>query len=332
MIKLTAKLLIILIVSILFFGCQSQKKDESYVEDSDTTKELIFVSGTGNSSYYPLGEIISSIWNNELKKENIIYRSGDLSGENLLLIENSNAQIAIALNPVAHDAWAGNEQFIKPLRNFRAVGAIFPEVLQFVLTENQEINNLTDLKGKRIALGSLGTATFSMSSKILESNLLNNDEIRSEYISFTDAANKIKNDLLDGAFGVLNVPSTQILDLMKTKEIKIYNFSDQELNDIIRKYPFISKYTLPREIYGNSKPIDTLSCKLVLYVSNDLETETVYNLTKIFYENIEEISKSHPSGSNISKENALIGVSTPLHKGAIQYFEEEGFDIPSELK
>jgi TRAP-type uncharacterized transport system substrate-binding protein len=43
------------------------------------------------------------------------------------------------------------------------------------------------------------------------------------------------------------------------------------------------------------------------------------------------MAKVHEQGKNVKLENALLGVTVPLHKGAYKYYKEKGINIPAAL-
>lgn len=60
--------------------------------------------------------------------------------------------------------------------------------------------------------------------------------------------------------------------------------------------------------------------------------EAVYEATKSFWENIEEVQATAFFLKDVTKETAFTAVNVPLHPGALRYYQEAGFDIPDELR
>ncbi|MEM9442965.1 MAG: TAXI family TRAP transporter solute-binding subunit [Pseudomonadota bacterium] len=60
--------------------------------------------------------------------------------------------------------------------------------------------------------------------------------------------------------------------------------------------------------------------------------DTVYEATKSFWENIEEVQATAFFLKEVTKGTAFTAVNVPLHPGALRYYEEAGFDIPDELR
>jgi TRAP-type uncharacterized transport system substrate-binding protein len=60
--------------------------------------------------------------------------------------------------------------------------------------------------------------------------------------------------------------------------------------------------------------------------------DVVYNATKSFWENIDEVHATAFFLKEVTKDSAFTSVNVPLHPGALRYYEEAGFDIPEALR
>ena len=60
--------------------------------------------------------------------------------------------------------------------------------------------------------------------------------------------------------------------------------------------------------------------------------EVVYNATKAFWDNIDEVQATAFFLKDVNKDTAFTSINVPLHPGALRYYEEEGFDIPADLR
>ena len=60
--------------------------------------------------------------------------------------------------------------------------------------------------------------------------------------------------------------------------------------------------------------------------------EVVYEATKSFWENLDEVHATALFLQAVTPDTAFTSVNVPLHPGAIRYYEEAGFSIPDELR
>lgn len=60
--------------------------------------------------------------------------------------------------------------------------------------------------------------------------------------------------------------------------------------------------------------------------------DVVYNATKAFWENLEEVHATAFFLKEVTAETAFTSVNVPLHPGAAKYYDEAGIAIPDELR
>ncbi len=64
----------------------------------------------------------------------------------------------------------------------------------------------------------------------------------------------------------------------------------------------------------------------------DVPEDVVYNATKAFWDNIDEVQSTAFFLKEVNKDSAFTSVNVPLHPGALRYYEEAGFEIPADLR
>ena len=69
----------------------------------------------------------------------------------------------------------------------------------------------------------------------------------------------------------------------------------------------------------------------VISASNDLDEDFVYALTAILFSHAGEFDTYLSSKLSVSPETALEGLTIPLHPGALEYYNDNGYDT-SHLK
>ncbi|GAX91041.1 TAXI family TRAP transporter solute-binding subunit [Effusibacillus lacus] len=288
-------------------------------------KEYLFATGGTGGTYYPLGGAIANVWNQRINELHVTVQSTGASVENMKLLGNKETELAMAINSIAHDAYNGKGAFTKPIKNFRAVGVIYPEVIQIVTPKNSSIKSLEDLKGKRVSTGPAGSGTAVAAEQILEAYGIKLSELKVFQDTFTDAATKLKDGNLDAAFAILSVPAANIEDIATSKDVRILPVTGQGLETLKRNHPFYTDYVIPANTYkGQSEDVRTVSMQAVLYAREDLPEDIVYQITKTMYEQKDEIAKGYAIGKQISLEKALSGITVPLHSGAEKFYKEKG--------
>lgn len=85
-------------------------------------------------------------------------------------------------------------------------------------------------------------------------------------------------------------------------------------------------YTIPAGTYPNQdEDVQTSAIKMVMFCRGDLDEETVYQLTKTFWENIDKLGEAQSNLKGLTPEEAVKDIADlPLHAGAEKYYKEIG--------
>lgn len=334
--KLLFFLITLLAVTMLVAGCGgtqvAEDKDQEQAgeqgsSETETHSYLMATGGTGGT-YYPLGGSIAQVWNDNVEGLDVTVQATGASVENLRLLASGEAHLAMAMNGPAQAAWDGTGDFDgQAINNIRAVGVIYPEVMQIIAPVESGIKKVADLKDKRVSIGPVGSGTASAAITILNSFGLDPDQdIKQFQENFADAARKLKDGQLDAAFAVLAVPAGNVVDITTSKPVTIVDIDGEGLQKLLESDPTFSPYEIPGGTYkGQDETAFTVSQWAVLYVQEDLPEEVIYNITQLMYEKTADIAKGHDRGNQITIENALKGIEpVEFHPGAIKYYKEKG--------
>lgn len=287
--------------------------------------KLSLVTGGTAGTYYPLGGAMANIWT-QAGVASVTAESSGASVENIRLLGNKKADLALVQNDVADFALNGIELFKDGAIEVGGIAILYPEVIQIVASADSGIKSLTDLKGKRVGVGAAGSGTEADFRLMLDAiGMTYKDLGAAQYLSFAESAQAFKDRKIDAAVVVAGVPNPAIQDITTLQDIVIVPVAGDEADTIKNKYGFFAKTTIPANTYkGQAEAVDTVAVLATLVCRTDLDTELVYNLTKTLFEKQAELGQAHAKGKELSKENALDGLTVPLHSGAEKYFKEVG--------
>jgi TRAP transporter TAXI family solute receptor len=99
------------------------------------------------------------------------------------------------------------------------------------------------------------------------------------------------------------------------------------VDKLIDTYPFYAKQMVPAESYpGVEKDTPTVSVMAMLSARADLDQDLVYKIMKAMYseEGLKQIHEAHAKFRNLSADQAMDGMSVPLHPGAEKFLKEAG--------
>lgn len=304
----------LLVAAALFTSCGNEQKD------------YILATGGTSGTYYPFGGAIANIWNTKLDNMNVTAQATGASAENLRLINKGEAEFATVQNDVMDYAYNGTDMFAgEKLSNLATIGTLYPEVIQIAVSKDSGIKSIADFKGKRISVGDAGSGVEFNAKQIMEGYGLTFDDIKKSNLSFKESAEGIQNGTLDGCFITAGVPNAALQELAFTTGLVLIPVTGNEAATVIDKYGYYTATTIPGGTYkGTDEDTPALAIKATLAVSSKLDEETVYQMTKALFENLDELGNAHAKGKEVSAASAVTGVSVPFHPGAIKYFKEIG--------
>ena len=276
----------------------------------------IGTASTGGA-FYPIGISMAELVNKEVG----ISTSAIVTGgavENNSLINKGNADLAITMSFMAYNAAKGIPPYSRPQSNVNVLfSGLSKGVFHVVVNKNSDIRSISDLKGKKVALGPAGGGAIAVAKDIFSYYDLDENDFKPVYISYSQAADALSDGNVDAIVVQSAAPASAISNLTAArKEIRVLSIEDRILDKLLANAPYFSKQTLPRSMYGTDSDIVTVYTPLVVVVRKDLSEDLVYRLTKSFFENINVIRKSHPAAKAFSLDSATEAVPTTIHPGA----------------
>ena len=291
-------------------------------------KDYILATGGTGGTYYPFGGAIANIWNTKIENMNVTAQATGASAENLRLINKGEAEYAIVQNDVMDYAYNGTDLFAgEKLANIMTIGTLYPEVVQIAVSKDSGIKSVADFKGKRISVGDAGSGVEFNAKQIMEGYGLTFDDIKKSNLSFKESAEGIQNGTLDGCFVTAGVPNAALQELAFTAGLTLVPVDGEAAKKICEKYGYYTQTTIPGGTYkGTDDDTPALAIKATLAVNSKLDEQTVYEMTKALFENLNELATAHAKGKEVSTKAAVTGVSVPFHPGAKKYFKEIGLE------
>jgi uncharacterized protein len=256
---------------------------------------------------------------------NATAQSTGASVANINMIRDGKVELALVQNDTAYYALNGTEMFKdKKVDSLRGISTLYNETIQIIVLENSSIKTINDLKGKKVAVGSIGSGTEANARQILETYGITYNDLQPQYLSFGEAANGLKDGNVDAAFVTAGAPTAAIQDIAFQNKVRLLPFEVDKADALIKKYPFYAKQTVKANTYpGQTIDINTVAVKAMLVCPASLDAETVYQMTKAIYANTDRLKAAHKIAEGVSKDNALEGMPIPVHPGADKFFKEK---------
>ncbi|MDW7660810.1 MAG: TAXI family TRAP transporter solute-binding subunit [Bacillota bacterium] len=297
------------------------------VEEPVSFDNLFVNIGTGGTAgtYFPLGGAFAEIWNQNIKGINATAQSTGASVANINLLMDKKVEVVIVQNDTALYAYTGEKMFEgQTFEGIRGLATLYSEPLQIV-TSDPTIKSVADLKGKRLAVGAIGSGVEANARQIIAAAGMDFEtDIDAKFLSFSEASAGLKDKQVDAAFLTAGIPTAAIQDLSAQNDVFIVAIEGDIANTLKTDYKFFTDYVIPANTYkGQTEAVNTLTVKSMLCVSTEMSDELAYELTKQIYQNLDRVVLAHNVGKFITLETALEAMPIPVHPGAQKFFDEQ---------
>ncbi|UXZ54722.1 TAXI family TRAP transporter solute-binding subunit [Halomonas sp. 7T] len=299
-----------------------------------SAQQLSIATGGTGGVYYPIGGGFAEMINNHIEGAQATAEVTGASVENMGLIMRGDADLALVLADTAYQAYTGTGDFeSRQIENTRALASVYPNAVQLVTLAESDIHTIADLAGKRVSVGAPGSGTELNARAVLEANGVSYEDFTPQRLNFNETADAIRDGDIDAGFWSVGPPTSSILNLAATRDIRLIGLSDEEIANAQETVEVFAPYELAAGMYdGMDEAVQTIGIPNVLVVNADMDEELAYQLTQLLFENTDELIAVHPAANDTTVEFTMNSTPVPLHPGAIRYFEEVGAEIPDRLR
>jgi TRAP transporter TAXI family solute receptor len=245
------------------------------------------------------------------------------SVENAFLIESQRARIGVIQSDVAAAAVTGQGVFAVsgPMSHLRAVASLFPEPVHIVVRTDSDIQRVTDLAGRRVALGSPRSGSRHTALRLLAHAGIDPAGLeRVDYGSPADALARLAAGEIDAVIEVASAPWAQLQAAQRTAPLRLLALEAGEAVQIGTDLHGMLSLAIPARTYaGQPAAVQTVAVTALLVAHSDVADATVEAVLEYFYAAVAD--RGGVLAARLSKERALTGITIPMHDGARRWLE-----------
>lgn len=215
-----------MILAVLGFGIAYQ-----FVDPAPPTT-LTFSAGQKGGAYYANAERYRDFLEKRGITVNILESAGSL--ENVQRLTSGVADIAFV-----------QSGFVSPARHqLQSLGSMYYEPLWVFLRYGLDIRYLSDLKGKRIAVGLAGSGTRAIAMQLLKDNGV--DEYVATIASYgaAEASRALMQSEIDAVFVISAASSDSVQTLLASDDVRLMSITRAEA--YTRRFDALSSVTVPQ--------------------------------------------------------------------------------------
>jgi TRAP transporter TAXI family solute receptor len=243
-------------------------------------------------------------------------------------MSTGDAQVSVAVTSIITEQKQGTGKFEgRAYDGVRILTALYSNYNQVVTTRDSGIDSMKDLKGKRFAPGASGSTPEVETGIYFKAAGMNYpDDIKAQFVGFTEAVDLMRNKQLEGAWIQAGLPTAAVSEMCATANGKLISLDEDVIEKLTKEYPWYNRAIIPAGTYdGQDEDVVTISIVITLMVDESVPEDTVYEMTKVLWENVDTLKTTHNALKSLSVENAVKDLAgLPLHDGAKKYYEEVG--------
>jgi len=269
---------------------------------------------------------------NKDRKEHGIRCSAESTGGSIYNINTIRAgelEFGVAQSDWQYHAYNGTSEFEAqgPFEDLRAVFSVHPEPVTILARDGSGIDNITDLKGKRVNIGNPGSGTRGTWEVIEEAlGWERSDLALAAEMKSAETGQALCDGKIDSYFWLVGHPSALTQETLATCDAHLVNATGPEIEALVEDRPYYRTATIPAGMYGNEEDVTTFGVGATFVSSAEVPEHVVYVVVKAVFENFDQFRALHPAFANLKAEEMISeSLSAPLHPGAKKYYEERGW-------
>ena len=219
--------------------------------------------------------------------------------ENLKLLQDPGAGVQIAFV-------TGGLSDAKHAPGVLSLGTVYDQPFWIFYSANQQLDQLSQLKGKRIAVGPIGSATRYMAEQVLGKGGVNSETAALLPFAGSAAEKALKDGEVDAVW-IIGVPeATAVQSFLRDPNVRPMNFPMADA--FTRVFPDLARMTLPQgtvdiERVIPSSDVQLIGTKAKVLIRSDLHPEIVQLLLRTMKEvhggsDLFHRSGEYPNGSD----------------------------------
>jgi uncharacterized protein len=318
---------IVVCASVLFafavIGCQPPGGGGGGEGEGEGDGDLFVTLATGGQSgnYYPIGATLAGVYEDALGATTTVEATG-ASVDNINLLDQGRVEMALIQADAADQAYNGDAPFEEPVDSFSAVASLYPQYVQVIATAASGIETMEDLEGAVVSVGAPNSGVELNARTVTEAHGITYDDFSPEYLSYSETIEGMQNGNIDAGFFTSGIPNPSVTELATSTEITVVPIEGEGLETLLSDYNYFEETEIPADAYDTDGDIPGVSFGNLLVVSDEVDEDTVYDLTSALWENVEEVQATNSAAEEISLDTAQDSIPIDMHPGAERYYSE----------
>ena len=292
-------------------------------------KRMVFGGGPAGGTFRIVADAIQTYGPVKASEDyTVTAQSSAGSIENLRMVNRGEMQFGVVYS--GH-VYLGREGRMKNddrrYEDVLAVSYLYGAPAQLVVRKGSGIRSVKDLVGRKVGVGNAGSGAFA-NCELFFTHLGIWDSIERNAIGYNDAAAAFGNNQLDAFWLFTAFPSGAVIMAARTHDIDLVDLArDAEESGFFEKYPYFARLSVPAGTYrGVSREAHSFQDSTLWVANARVPADVVHDLLSRIYtdEGLAYMRSRKKTFREMSVENGVKGIVTPLHPGAERFWKEKG--------
>lgn len=279
-----------------------------------TIHVIRLATGGTTGEYYAFGEAIAQVTQSHSPSIRIEVLEAPGTVQNMNSVQAGEVDMALVQSdtPV--------------LPAVRAVAQLYPELFHLIANKKANVQNVTDLKGKRIALMPKGSGSYQLFWLLAGHYGLSERDFDARPMTSKQAHEALEKGEVDALFRIIGLGNPAVSELLQSAKFDLVSIN--RIGALQLTQPYLQPTTIPQGSYDGSQPIPPQDLPVVsvsaLMVANEkVDPEIVKAITAVLYEHRNELININPKAASIQSPEASQNLGFPLHPGAKAYYTQD---------
>ncbi|MDV5169921.1 TAXI family TRAP transporter solute-binding subunit [Photobacterium rosenbergii] len=291
---------------------------------------LAFGATNAQSAHYAYFASIKKIVENQYDDYKVSVIETGATVDNLRRMARNQLDIGLITSNVLYKAYNGEDSFKRPIKS-QLLWTYNPAPQNIIIRQDCNVGSISELNDVRLGPGMRGSATEATTLAVMETLNVSPEWVRG---SNGELANGIKDNRLCGMVksSVGSRFDALTTDVGTFTPLSAIGLNDKEVELVAKNHPEVAIVDMPGDKLVNRGPYKTWGFVIGVSASPKLDEKTAYDIVKAVMEDEIEQVTAFPAveGENLI-EQTLKYATSPLHPGAVKYFQEQGYTVPDHL-
>jgi hypothetical protein len=252
--------------------------------------------------------------------------------QNAALVQTGDLDMGMVTMGPAAEAIAGESPLAPGLQHdeIRALFPMYTTAFHVIVPASTGWTSIDDIpEGSTVGVGPQGGTPGTYWPRFFES--LGKD-ITPQYGGASDLAGQLQDGLIDAYAFASGLPNPSFSELDAQMDVTYIGFTPDEIATLTAEHP-VSEFTIPSDTYPSLEEDQQSVSMWNFAIGNaSLPESFVYEVVDTVMSNHDRMMQIHSAAEETVPANYDKNTIIPWHPGAVRWFEENGYEIPDDLK